>query len=266
MASLKERLLEVLGGYSRLLVYWRRFRPLWLWRRTSPFGWPTTKFVEEYGLEIRYGPFTGVAYPKQAIGRANYLTAKLLGTYEPEIVDRLADWSLGADVFVDVGAGDGFFCAGLAAIAAPDGPHVIGFEMNRFERGLMKNIAGLNGLKVDCRGRATTEMLNQLPEGRLLILMDVEGHEQVLLDPVRVPRLTSANILVETHDQFVPGITDELADRFRGSHRVEWIEHHPPDPESRDELSNWNSEQARIATSDGHSKGQGWLFLEPTGR
>ena len=47
-----------------------------------------------------------------------------------------------------------------------------------------------------------------------LIFMDVEGAEDLLLDPMAVPALLHVEILVELHDVSVPGVTDRIQRRF----------------------------------------------------
>ena len=41
-----------------------------------------------------------------------------------------------------------------------------------------------------------------------------------LLDRGALPELASCDILVETHDAFVPGCTDALIDRFKSTHEI----------------------------------------------
>ena len=55
--------------------------------------------------------------------------------------------------------------------------------------------------------------------GYPFIIMDVEGAEDNLLDPVRVPGLRRAEVIVELHEHVVLGITERLrAARFAKSH------------------------------------------------
>ena len=53
--------------------------------------------------------------------------------------------------------------------------------------------------------------------------MDVEGAEDFLLEPSRAPGLRTAEILVELHDMFVPGVTERLKARFEPTHTVSLI-------------------------------------------
>ena len=84
--SLRERLILRIGGYSELMYWYRSLRPRWLWRLTSPFGRPTTKYVKTNGFEVKRGAFEGLKYPAKALGHTNYLSSKLMGVYEPQVV------------------------------------------------------------------------------------------------------------------------------------------------------------------------------------
>lgn len=50
------------------------------------------------------------------------------------------------------------------------------------------------------------------------VIMDVEGAEDVLLDPARALGLGRAEIIVELHEHLVPGVTERLRARFNESH------------------------------------------------
>ena len=56
--------------------------------------------------------------------------------------------------------------------------------------------------------------------GRTVVICDVEGYEEKLLNPVSVPELRSSWILVELHEFVVPGITETLRKRFKPTHRI----------------------------------------------
>lgn len=134
----REGLIHAIGGYSVLFYSYRALRPRWLWRLSSPFGKPTTRYVQEHGLKVKRGPFEGLEYPAKALGHTNYLSSKLMGTYEPEVVDFLGQHVSSCDVFVDIGSRDGFFCVGAARMSSS---LVVGFETNRFERRLAGHIS-----------------------------------------------------------------------------------------------------------------------------
>ena len=53
-----------------------------------------------------------------------------------------------------------------------------------------------------------------------LVLCDIEGAEEALLDPLKAQGLKAADILVEVHDCFNDGLSEEIAARLKPSHSV----------------------------------------------
>lgn len=258
--SLRERLILRIGGYSKFMYWYRSRRPRWFWRLTSPFGKPTTRYVRENGLEVKRGAFAGFRFPAQALGHTNYLASKLMGVYEPEVVQFLAEQAEKADVLVDLGSGDGFFCVGAARTAPL---RSIGYETNQFERKLAEEIARENGVKIETRGLATVAELQQLPEGRLLLLSDIEGLEEDLIDPIAVPRLCEATMVIETHEQFRPNVIEVLTSRFSATHEIERHFASKPDWNQCPEVVGWEQKEFDLVAYDGHQSGDSWMTLVP---
>ena len=249
-----------LGGYTPLARVYRRYRPSWLWRATSPFAESTERYIEENGLRVKRGPFESMAYVEEAVGKANHLASKLAGAYEPAVCDFMAEQASRHDLVVDLGSGEGFFCVGLAML---EPIRTIGFEVNAFERRLTRRIAAANGVEVETRGEVGRSDLNDLPPGRLLLLCDVEGLEEDLLDPQAVPRLREATMMVEVHEEYRPGVRETLRRRFEATHEIEQYEVQPIDLADFPELEAWPDETARWAVFDGHLPGQGWMSFVP---
>lgn len=258
--TLRERLIIALGGYSTLLYWYRALRPRWLWRLTSPFGRPTSRYVRDQGFAVKRGPFQGLVYPKSSLGHTNYLSSKLSGVYEPGVVEFLQKHADGKDVFVDVGSGDGFFCVGVARLSSL---RVIGFETNRFERGLAGKLAKQNGVELEVKGSAGHAELNSLPTGRKLLLLDVEGFEEELLDPDKVSCLRDATMIVEVHERFRPNVVKTLVRRFDSSHHIDRFFAGPVDREASPEVAGWTDADARLALYDGHGSGDSWMTFTP---
>lgn len=226
LTRLRERLF---GGYSPLRRTWRRYRPLWVWERSAT-GRETSSIVWRQGLEVGHGPFEGMDYPEEAVGRATWLAPKLLGTYEWELAAVIAD-VIAADfpAIVNIGAGEGFYAVGLA-LKSPSST-VYAFETDAGERRLCKSMAERNGVsgRVVVEGTCDLDRLSTLTPAvgaaRTFVLSDCEGSELQLLRPDVVPLLTSATLLVELHPSIDPAIPSVIADRFRPTHHVTIIPH-----------------------------------------
>lgn len=183
-----------------------------------------------------------------------------MGVYEPEVVEFLKEHAGSSDVFVDLGSRDGFFCVGVARLASP---RIIGYETNRFERRLAESIADANGVRFEARGLAGKDELNDLPEGNLLLLSDIEGLEEDLIDPAAVPRLRNATMVVETHEQFRPNVIEVLTERFADTHHAIRLFATPAAPESHSEVNSWAQDEVEITIYDGHTAGDSWMTFVP---
>lgn len=179
---------------------------------------------------VMSGPFRGMRYVPGAVG--SHLHPKLLGTYEKELhplFDSLRQHPV--DVAFDIGAAEGYYAVGM--LFANLALHVVAFETNPEGQTLLMQMAELNGvgdrLSVfgACSVAALNEQLNAVRNQSSLLMMDVEGFESLLLDPIRVPALTRLNILVEVHDFVLPGLTQEIVARFGDSHTVERFDEQP---------------------------------------
>jgi hypothetical protein len=169
---------------------------------------------------VRDGPFAGMPYINEA--HCSSILPKLVGTYEQEIAPIIRDLMTRTwDLVIDVGTAEGYYLVGLAR-QMPE-PRIVGFELDPHARSLCRELAARNNLteRLEMHDGATVENLRTIIDApRTLIIMDVEGMEDVLLDPALIPALAQCTIIVETHDCYVEGVSDRLCARFAGSHRI----------------------------------------------
>jgi hypothetical protein len=178
----------------------------------------------ETNRTVHSGPFAGMRYLHDAVS-GGYVP-KLLGTYERElhgVVDRLSQ--LGIDAIVNIGASDGYYAIGLAR-RLPE-TKIFAYEDNARGQTFIREIAKQNAVadRVVVRGFCGPRDLQSDLEHaeRTLIVCDVEGFEDVLLDPGQIPGLKRAWILVELHDGKNPGVSKRVRDRFEITHEIETI-------------------------------------------
>jgi hypothetical protein len=182
------------------------------------------------GQRVIAGPFAGMRYIDRSVGSA--YVPKLLGIYERELAAVIEEIiAAKPSLIVDVGAAEGYYAVGLAC-RLPD-TRMIVFELEASGRAAIAEMAAVNGVthRVTVLGACDPEGLRATLDGQtgVIIIMDVEGFEEMLLDPGKVPALASATILVELHDFAVPGISEEIARRFDGTHTLQRIWAEPRD-------------------------------------
>ena len=216
LASLRVRPIERLVAF----LAWQRRRHL---RRRAE-----TRFADagNYPDAVAAGPFAGMRLPP----KSTYLDArfeKTFGAYEPELFPVLE--RLGADPgryrsLFNLGAADGYFTVGLARLFPS--ARILAFEALEGKRAALAETARLNGVedRLELRGLCLGEDLAALAlDLPALAVVDIDGGEETLLDPAAYPVWSSCDLLVETHDAFVPGITETLKARFAATHEIEEI-------------------------------------------
>ena len=198
-------------------------------RNVMPYRfWPSTlvrRWIERRsGGKVISGPFAGMKYVHTSVG-SEYVP-KLLGIYELEL--NMIFQNLFAHDFqtiVDVGAAEGYYAVGVARQYTHC--HVIAFEANKDGRELLEKMAVLNNVqnRMQIEGFCDSESLERslLDAGRTLVIMDVEGGEKTLLDPMVTPELLHAHIVVEIHDYADPELGEVILQRFKRSHHIQDI-------------------------------------------
>ena len=89
---------------------------------------------------------------------------------------------------------------------------VFAFDVDPIARRQARRLARLNGVsgRVRVFGECTHFKLNELITGETFVVCDIEGHELVLLDPVKVPGLKEADLLIEVHEESASAGIQEL--------------------------------------------------------
>ena len=189
--------------------------------RFRPIGYLTHLAQQGSQFRVAGGPFAGMNYGPSSFGSA-YIP-KILGIYERELTPCIeSSCAVRPDLIVDVGAAEGYYAVGLAR-RNPQA-RVIAFEAESRGREFLSDMVHRNDLagRVEIRGLAEPHDLQAALAGaaRPLVVCDVEGHEDSLLDPGAVTALLGATILVELHDFIKRGLGEEIEQRFAASHRV----------------------------------------------
>jgi hypothetical protein len=223
--------------------------------------------VRETKSTVRSGPFRGMKYLKTSSG--SVLAPKLLGIYERELHQAIEE-AIASPIrrIVDIGAAEGYYCTGFA-MRMPRAK-VVAYEIDEPARVLIAEMACLNEVsdRVEIRGACTVDELNSVLDASVptLVICDAEGAEAYLLDPLRVPALRTAYILVEMHDVILGGLSGVIRQRFEGTHRIEQIR---AEARSRSEFPFSSFITRRFpgyvdyAVSDCRPPGMSWFWMRP---
>lgn len=236
--------------------------------RSLEFEPYTSKLVaRETKSIVRSGPFRGMKYLKESSG--SVLVPKLLGIYERELHKAIEEAVTHPfQRVVDIGAAEGYYCTGFA-MKMPEAT-VFAYEMNEAAHKLIKDLALMNnvGDRIVIRGACTIDELNSALEPSMptLVICDAEGAEAYLLDPLRVPALRAAHVLVELHDAILVGLSGVIRGRFETTHQIEqiWAE-----SRNRSEFPFSSFITRRFpgyvdfAVSDCRTPGMSWFWMRP---
>lgn len=179
--------------------------------------------LQQNGTVVLDGVLKGMEFfPESAEGCH---IAKLLGCYEQPLQPYIeAAMQRGYATILNIGCAEGYYAVGMAR-RMPN-TQVDAFDLNPHARKVCSALAEKNGVRerVTVGELFTPQDFARYAGQDVLVFCDIEGGEQQLLDPVLAPALAGMDLIVESHECLVPGITDALIDRFSPTHDISRIE------------------------------------------
>jgi len=171
------------------------------------------------GLVVQNGPFTGMDFlPESAEGCH---VPKLLGCYEQPL-HGLIEQAISEDysTVLNIGCAEGYYAVGLARRI--QNTRIIARDRAESAQLACRKLAEKNSAshRIEIGGEVRTENLGELFQGKTLLICDIEGAELELLNLSLAPSLQSTDIIVEAHDCYRPGLSEELLRRFDATHHV----------------------------------------------
>ena len=231
------------------------------WRNQRRYAAVKKSFGDR--LEVRAGPFAGMLYNFESHGSS--IVPKLVGIYEEPIAHCMDEIPLKRyDRIIDVGSAEGYYTVGFACKNMARRVHA--FDISTDARLMLERLAALNHVRdlITVNALCDAQQLQALSGRGSLVFCDAEGAEDELLDPVSVPNLLHTDIVVETHDWLKPGITNDIIERFRRSHRIEVM----ADTERNWSKYRWptafTERMKRAWCNEGRPKGMLWLRMLAT--
>lgn len=219
-------------------------------------------------LTVQQGPFAGLKYPGNSSG--SLLAGKILGTYESEI----ASWFKEAiqtsyyDAFIDIGCAEGYYAVGMA-VCCPS-LAIFAYDIDANARDMIAQLAHINHIshRLTIEEKCSPDILRErlLRVKSPLLLVDVEGYEDDLLDPRFVPELSRADIIVEIHEYKRPGCTYRLLRRFLETHNTDIIAAIPDKWKTADSLLSSDRWRSADLVNEGRRLPQLWVRLSARSR
>ena len=222
------------------------------------------KVYSEFRGVVADGPFAGMYLQKQTAWGGD-IAAMLMGEYELEVLAVIAGLPLREfDAFVDVGCANGYFAVGM--VLRNPAWKVIAFDASDDAQETTRCNAQRNGVekRIDIRGSCDPAALGAALEeyARPLIMIDVEGYEVALVDPVRVPALIRSDIIVELHDRGTGDIAALLSERCASTHDIRWVERSGRNPFLSKVLALAPDTDAWICISEDRVQSAGWMLMQ----
>lgn len=212
-------------------------------------------------LFVQNGPFKGLKYIEQASGSA--LLPKVLGSYEEPIQEWIEKviTKKNYDQILDIGCAEGYYACGFA-MKLPE-TTVIAYDIDEEARTNTSELASLNSLNnIVIKSVCTHTELDENINKNTLIFCDIEGYEDILLDPELASNLKYSDMIVESHDCFVPGITSKLIERFLHTHKINIVVDYPFRLGTYSTPNYCSVEQMREVTDERRPKAMKFIYLE----
>ncbi len=213
-----EAVKQLLDGPPDPVRLEQALRMLAKWRS----GLVANTLVKRSGSVVLSGPFKGMVYDSGAAEGSR--AARLIGAYEASlapIIETIV--AKPYRLLIDIGCAEGYYAVGLAR-RMPQAS-VWARDVDARAQALCRRLAEANGVaeRVQVGGLVTHADFDICTKQQTLVLCDIEGAEDHLLDPTAAKGLLAADILVETHDAFQRGLSDKIAARFAPTHLVQKI-------------------------------------------
>lgn len=222
--------------------------------------------IQQQGLTVMQGPFAGLEFIAQSAEGCHI--AKLLGCYEQPLQPHITQ-ALRAryHVILNIGCAEGYYAVGMARQLPAT--QVLAHDLDPTAQARCRELTARNGVadRVVIGGLFQPEHFARFIGQHTLVLCDIEGGEAELLDPAKAPALEGMDLIVESHECLLPGITQQLIERFSPTHVITVV--HDDGQRCLDQAPDWFNNLAHLdqllATWEWRSGPTPWLVMKAKG-
>jgi hypothetical protein len=179
--------------------------------------------LQQQGTIVMQGPLQGLDFLAQSAEGCHI--AKLLGCYEQPLQPFIQD-AIGAGypTILNIGCAEGYYAVGMA-LRMPN-TRVLAHDLNPKAQEICAELAHKNKVsdRVTVGGLFTPADFAAYSGQKVLLMCDIEGAERELLDPALAPALKGMDIIVESHECLIHGITQLLIERFKATHDIKLVQ------------------------------------------
>lgn len=222
--------------------------------------------IQQQGLTVMQGPLAGLEFIAQSAEGCH--VAKLLGCYEQPLQPHISTAiNAGYDVILNIGCAEGYYAVGMARQLSAT--RVLAHDLDPTAQAICRKLAKQNGVadRVEVGGLFQPADFARFSDQHTLVLCDIEGGEAELLDPAKAPALAGMDLIVESHECLIPGITQQLMARFAPTHVITVV--HDDGQRRLDNPPDWFNNLAHLdqllATWEWRSGPTPWLVMKAKG-
>ena len=132
----------------------------------------------------------------------------------------------GYPTVLNIGCAEGYYAVDMAR--RMPATRVLAHDLNPKAQQVCQELAQKNQVsdRVTVGGLFSPEDFALYANQRVLLMCDIEGAERELLNPQVSPALKDMDmdIIVESHECLIPGITQLLIDRFKDTHQITLVQ------------------------------------------
>ena len=218
--------------------------------------------LKHHGTTVMQGPLSGLEFIKQSAEGCHI--AKILGCYEQPLHPYIEEsMSKGYKTILNIGCAEGYYAVGMAR-SMPN-TKVFAFDIDTKAQETCLSLAKLNQVaeRVQVGALFTHSDFAKFEKDNVLVLCDIEGAENHLLNPEQSPALKSMDLIVESHECLSPGITQSLMERFKATHQITLVKDNGQRAlnDSPDWFNNLSHLDQLLATWEWRSGATPWLVM-----
>lgn len=220
--------------------------------------------LKEFKASVASGPFKGMKYALKYIHSSGY-SSKIIGSYEKELHETMEEIKkAGYRRIIDIGCAEGYYAVGLAY--SMPGTVVNAYDIDEKALAGLLELAKLNNVtdRIFISNHCDAKELNRFRQEKCLVICDIEGAEENMLDPASADALLKFDMLVEIHDTSPSHkIHDLLVTRFGDSHQIKFIKMFPRKVKDCQLVKSLISYRSRLlAVNEFRSLGKEWGFFK----